>query len=66
MTAVQAADYLQVNPTKLREWEARYGLPVHRLGAGPKAHRRFYRDELDRWVKSRCITPTPGNGDGKR
>ena len=63
MTAKQAADYLQVNWQKLRDWEVRLGLPVHRLGVGPKAQRRFYRAELDQWVKSRCINTDPGNGE---
>lgn len=59
MTAKQAADYLQVSWQQLRVWEVEYGLPVHRLGTGPKAQRRFYREELDQWVRSRCINPTP-------
>ena len=34
--------------------------PVHRLGDGPKAHRRFYRSELDAWLRSRCSDRAPG------
>lgn len=65
MTARQAADYLQIDWQRLRHYEVTLGLPVHRLGTGPKAVRRFYRDELDAWVKSRCIEPAPGqDGNG--
>ena len=59
MTPAQAANYLQVNIVKLGEWEKRYRLPTHRLGTGPKAHRRYFRDELDSWLKSRCTDTTP-------
>ena len=63
MTARQAAAYLQVSPQKLRDWELEQNLPVHRLGNGPKAQRRFYKAELDTWLRSRCTYTTPGNGD---
>ncbi len=63
MTAKQAAAYLQVGPDRLRSWELRAGLPTHRLGNGPKAERRYYAAELDAWLKSRCITPAPDQGD---
>jgi hypothetical protein len=61
MTARQAAAYLQVGLARLRQWEAQYGLPTHRLGAGPKAQRRYFAAELDGWIKSRCIDTAPGD-----
>jgi DNA-binding transcriptional MerR regulator len=64
MTAKQAAAYLQVNPERLGEWEKRYGLPTHRLGPGPKAQRRYFADELDEWIKSRCIDTAPDQAAG--
>lgn len=60
MTPAEAARYLQVTPQTLRTYERDLGLPVHRLGAGPKAQRRFYRVELDTWVKSRWTANSPG------
>jgi excisionase family DNA binding protein len=62
MTAKQAAAYLQIGLDRLRSWEKRAGLPTHRLGDGPKAERRYYAAELDAWLKSRCIAPTPDQG----
>jgi hypothetical protein len=62
MTAEQAAAYLQTGIDRLWMWEKRYNLPTHRLGAGPKAQRRYYRSELDAWLRSRCIAPTPDQG----
>lgn len=59
MNAEQAAAYLQTGIDRLWMWEKRYNLPTHRLGTGPKAQRRYFRSELDAWVKSRCITPAP-------
>jgi hypothetical protein len=36
--------------------------PVHRMGTGPRAHRRFYRSELDRWLRNRCSDHHPAGG----
>lgn len=62
MDASEAAAYLGVGLTKLRDWEREQNLPVHRLGSGPKAHRRFYRSELDTWLRSRCTANPPDQG----
>lgn len=55
MTAAVAADYLRITVEGLdkliRDSDA---FPVHRLGNGPRAHRRFYRSEIDAWLRSRC------------
>ena len=63
MTAKQAAAYLQISWQKLRDWETKFGLPVHRLGNGPKAQRRFYKIELDQWLRSRWTYTPAANGD---
>lgn len=59
MTPAEAADYLSVTPQTLRVYERDLGLPVHRLGDGPKAQRRFYLAELDEWVRSRWTANAP-------
>ena len=65
MTAKQAAAYLQIDlATATTLGSSTIGLPVHRIGTRPKAARRFYRDELDAWVKSRCTWTTPANEQG--
>jgi len=59
MSLDEAATYLLVTSRTVDRWIATNGLPVHRLGAGPKAPKRFYRSELDAWVRSRCSDNTP-------
>lgn len=60
MAPPEAARYLGVTPQTLRVYEKDHGLPVHRMGTGPKAQRRFYRTELDRWLRSRWTANAPG------
>jgi len=59
MSVDEAAAYLLVTSRTVDRWIATGGLPVHRLGDGPKAPKRFYRSELDAWVRSRCSDNTP-------
>jgi excisionase family DNA binding protein len=61
MSARDAAAYLDITVDGLAKLirEDRT-FPVHRLGNGPRAHRRFYRSELDRWLTKRCRTATSG------
>lgn len=55
MAPPDACDYLDVTITGLaRLIRMNPDFPVHRLGDGPKAHRRFYRSELDAWLRNRC------------
>jgi len=65
MAAAEAADYLGVGVDMLARFE-KEGLVTHRLGSGPKAQRRWYRDELDAFVKrasrNRCSPEPAGNG----
>ena len=57
----EAASYLGVTLDGLAKLIAGDpAFPVHRLGRGPKAHRRFYRSELDTWLRSRCSDQAPG------
>lgn len=53
LDAADACAYLKVTDRTLARW-VELGAPVHRIGSGPKAPRRFYRSELDRWVRNRC------------
>lgn len=55
MTLEEAAAYLSVTPRTVSRWIADAGLPVHRVGPGPRATQRFYVEELDAWLRSRCF-----------
>ena len=60
LTPKMAAEYLGVTVEGIGKLiAANPDFPVHRLGNGPKAHRRFYRADLDAWLRSRCSTRTP-------
>ena len=58
MTPREAAAYLRLNPRTFDEKVRTDGVPVHRIGSGPKAQRRFYRVELDTWLRSKCSDST--------
>lgn len=62
MVAADAAAYLDVTVDTLDKLVRTEGLPVHRLTSGPKAPRRFYRSDIDGWLKNRCSSETPGDG----
>ena len=59
MTIQEAAAYLSVTPRTVDRFICEDELPVHRMGDGPKAQKRFYRSELDAWLRSRCSDNTP-------
>jgi hypothetical protein len=60
MTVEQGMAHLQIKDIKTFNRLVKVdGLPVHRLGSGPKAQRRCYRAELDSWLRSRCSDNTP-------
>jgi hypothetical protein len=54
LTADDMCDWLQIGPSTLTKLEKEEGLPVHRLGSGPKAPRRYLQPEVVEWFKSRC------------
>ena len=60
MTAAEVCAYLSVTLETLGRFERELNLPTHRLGTGPKAQRRYYRNEVDAWVKSRWTANQPG------
>lgn len=61
MAPGDAAVYLDVSVDALAKFERTDpDFPVHRLGRGPRAHRRYYAAELDAWLRNRCST---GNRD---
>jgi len=47
----QAATYLQISVRTLRRRIDDSGLPAHRIGSGETGVQRFYRSELDAWVR---------------
>jgi len=49
-----AADHFGVTGRTIDRWEKEAGLPVHRLGIGPKARKRYDVIELDVWARNRC------------
>ena len=54
MIGVKAvADYLNISVRNVYYWEKKFGLPLHRI-AGVSGHRiHAYKDELERWLKSK-------------
>lgn len=72
MGVEQAAAYLGVTPRTIDRWIKDSGLPVHRTGptgVGRKPHRRFYRSELDTWLRNRYDSDRaahPASGGGRR
>lgn len=53
-TLARVADYLDVSTKTVTRWITDHGLPVHRVGTGPRATMRFYRVEVDAWLRNRC------------
>lgn len=43
-------DYLQISRPTLYELRS-LGLPAHKLGAGSRSAVRYFRDEVDAWVR---------------
>lgn len=62
MTIRDAARYLEVTTRTVDRWIREQDLPVHRLGTGPKARKRFFASELDTWIRNRCSDATPVGG----
>jgi hypothetical protein len=60
MTATEAAHYLRINYRQMTRLQRDPSFPVHRIGTGPKAVRRYYRAELDRWLRSRWSAQQAG------
>lgn len=47
------ADFLSISVRNVYNWEKKFGLPLHRV-AGVSGHRiHAYKDELERWLKSK-------------
>jgi excisionase family DNA binding protein len=53
--AETVAAHLGVVRMTVYRWIRDFDLPSHKLGR----LRKFKISEVDRWVQSRCITPTP-------
>lgn len=52
LTTAEAAEHLGISRQTLYTW-LEHGLPTHQP-AGERGRRRFYREELDAWLRSRC------------
>jgi excisionase family DNA binding protein len=55
----EAADYLSVSVETMPKLIAVYGLPAHKMGTARNSPWRFYRDELDTWLRNRCAVNRP-------
>lgn len=69
MGITAAAEYLDVTAKTVDRWIRELGLPVHRIGSGPQARKRFYRSEIDEWVRNRYAADGaahPASGAGRR
>jgi excisionase family DNA binding protein len=59
MTQPEVAAYLRIDPRTVALLTRTKGLPAHHLG-----HKtvRYYRDEIDRWLRNRCSSPVARQG----
>ena len=67
----EIAAYLGYDERTCYRWEQKYGMPVHRAGAGAsKSHVVAYKDELDRWFqetfKNSSREAALPSGEGRR
>lgn len=67
MAAKDAAEFLDVGVAQLSELEKNdpaFAAITYRIGAGPKAQRRWLPEELRQWLtrasRNRCSPETPG------
>lgn len=60
MTAAQAAAYMGVSRQTFDKYVKAGWVPVHRLGSGPKAHRRFFESELKIAIRNRWSAEQAG------
>lgn len=54
LTAHDVCRMFQVSLETLKRMEDEWGFPVHRLGTGPKAPRRYELEAVLIWFRSRC------------
>lgn len=55
-----AAAYLGVTTRTIDRYIEEQGLPVHRIGTGPKPRKYFFRSDLDEWLRNRWSARTAG------
>jgi excisionase family DNA binding protein len=60
MTVAQTAEYFGWSTRTVHRKIKEEGLPVHRLGTGPKAPIRVARSEANSWARSRWSARTAG------
>lgn len=46
----EISDYLNRDVRTVQRWEARLGLPIHRLDSSPRSRVFSFTDEIDRWM----------------
>ncbi|RMF71436.1 MAG: hypothetical protein D6738_13875 [Acidobacteria bacterium] len=61
----EIAAHLGVSVRTAQNWERRFGMPVHRLGEGPRAHVFAEPDELDAWLAA-AARSAPGSAPPRR
>jgi hypothetical protein len=61
----EIAQHLKKSPRTVQGWEVESGLPIHRIGSGPKAPVYAFAEELDAWLtaggKPRRVEPPLGS-----
>lgn len=66
MTAGEVADYLRLSSKSVQNMtgpSAKNPIPFHRLSAG--GEKRFHREEVDGWLRSKSSTVTLGTTNGE-
>lgn len=54
-TFADVSAYLKVERRTINRYIVDDGLPCHAIGRGKRARKRFYREEVDAWLRSRCF-----------
>lgn len=54
----EVSQYLRRGVRTVQRWERSAGLPVHRIGSGPRPPVIAFADELDAWLAANCSWQT--------
>lgn len=55
MTDEEVREYLGVSRPTLLSYRKNHGLPAYKVGSGKQGATRYYRSEVEAWVRSRAL-----------
>lgn len=59
-TDIDVMKFLEVSRPTLYNLRRYEGLPAHKLRPGKASPVRYFRDEIEAWLRNRCSSGTPG------